>query len=214
MGQFARETAVEQISDKHFRGELCEGWRIGAVPNGGYVMAVAGRTLRAVLPHKDPLTVSAFYLAPTDLGPIDCYVEFLGGGRSTSFAEVKMYQHGELKVKVTAAFTDLDKLKGESWARLGVNVEADFDPLYIIPVVMGLSMFAVTKVGLAGMPPNPQSKMMLYFLPVMMTVMFVTFASGLNLYYAVQNIVSIPQQWYLAKERLKAKPPEVGTKKG
>ena len=33
MGQFARETAVEQISDKHFRGELCEGWRIGAVPN-------------------------------------------------------------------------------------------------------------------------------------------------------------------------------------
>ena len=88
------------------------------------------------------------------------------------------------------------------------------DPLYIIPVVMGLSMFAVNKVGMAGMPPNPQSKMMLYFLPVMMTVMFVNFASGLNLYYAVQNIVSIPQQWYLAKERLKARPPEVGTKKG
>ena len=88
------------------------------------------------------------------------------------------------------------------------------DPLYVIPVVMGLSMFAVNKVGMMGMPPNPQSKMMLYFLPVMMTVMFLNFASGLNLYYAVQNLVSIPQQWYLAKERLKAKPPEVGTKKG
>ncbi len=78
------------------------------------------------------------------------------------------------------------------------------DPLYIIPLVMGLSMFGVNKVGMLGMPPSPQAKMMLYFLPVMMTVMFVNFASGLNLYYAVQNIVSIPQQWYLAKERLKA----------
>ena len=116
MGQFARETAIEQIGDHHYRGELCEGWRIGEVPNGGYVLAIAGRALQAVLPHKDPLTVSAFYLAPTQLGPIECYVEFLGGGRSTSFAEVKMYQQGELKVKVTAAYTTLDKLSGESWS--------------------------------------------------------------------------------------------------
>jgi acyl-CoA thioesterase len=116
MGQFARETAIEQISENHFRGELCEGWRIGTVPNGGYVLSIAGRALRAVLPHKDPLTVSAFYLAPTLLGPIDCHVEFLGGGRSTSFAEVKMYQQGDLKVKVTAAYTDLEKLHGESWS--------------------------------------------------------------------------------------------------
>ncbi len=79
------------------------------------------------------------------------------------------------------------------------------DPLYIIPVLMGGSMFAVSKVGMIGVPPNPQSKMMLYFLPVMMTVLFLNFASGLNLYYFVQNVVSIPQQWMLAKERVKAK---------
>ena len=34
-----------------------------------------------------------------------------------------------------------------------------------------------------------------------------SFASGLNLYYAVQNITSIPQQWFLAKERMKRQPP-------
>jgi YidC/Oxa1 family membrane protein insertase len=79
------------------------------------------------------------------------------------------------------------------------------DPLYIIPVLMGGSMFAVNKVGMIGVPPNPQSKMMLYFLPVMMTVLFLNFASGLNLYYFVQNLVSVPQQWYLAKERVKAR---------
>ena len=80
------------------------------------------------------------------------------------------------------------------------------DPLHIIPVLMGASMFAVTKVGMKGMPPNPQSKMMLYFLPVMMTVMFLNFASGLNLYYFIQNLVSVPQQWWLAKERMKVQP--------
>jgi len=88
------------------------------------------------------------------------------------------------------------------------------DPLFILPVLMGASMFGLNKIGMAGMPPNPQTKMMLYFLPIMMTVMFLNFASGLNLYYFVQNLASIPQQWLLAKERRKAQAqPVVGTKK-
>ncbi len=77
------------------------------------------------------------------------------------------------------------------------------DPLYIVPVVMGLSMFALTKVGQVGMPPNPQMKSMLYVMPVFMTVLFLNFASGLNLYYFIQNLSSIPQQYLLAQERLK-----------
>ena len=82
------------------------------------------------------------------------------------------------------------------------------DPLYIIPVIMGLSMYGLSKVGQIGMEPNPQMKMMLYVMPVMMTFLFLNFASGWNLYYAVSNIASIPQQWLLAKERVKrgAKP--------
>jgi membrane protein insertase Oxa1/YidC/SpoIIIJ len=50
-------------------------------------------------------------------------------------------------------------------------------------------------------PPNPQAKMMAYVLPVMMTVFFFNLASGLNLYYAVQNLTAIPQQWLIANER-------------
>jgi acyl-CoA thioesterase len=115
MSQFALDTAVSKIEDNLWRGELCTGWRIGTVPNGGYVLAIAGRVLREALPHKDPLTVNAFYLAPTDLGPIDCNVEVLRRGGSTTFAEVKMYQGGALKVQVTAAYTTLSTLKGESW---------------------------------------------------------------------------------------------------
>jgi YidC/Oxa1 family membrane protein insertase len=77
------------------------------------------------------------------------------------------------------------------------------DPLYIIPVIMGLSMWGLSKVGQIGMEPNPQMKMMLYVMPVMMTFLFLNFASGLNLYYAVSNISSIPQQWMLARERVR-----------
>jgi YidC/Oxa1 family membrane protein insertase len=79
---------------------------------------------------------------------------------------------------------------------------ARHDPVYIIPIVMGLSMYAVSKIGQKGMQPTPQTKMMLYFLPAFMTFIFLRFPSGLNLYYTVQNIVSIPQQWLLAKKRL------------
>ncbi len=87
------------------------------------------------------------------------------------------------------------------------------DPLYIIPVIMGASMWGLSKVGQVGMEPNPQMKMMLYIMPVMMTFLFLNFASGLNLYYAVSNIASIPQQWMLMRERLKRNAaPVVSTK--
>jgi YidC/Oxa1 family membrane protein insertase len=80
------------------------------------------------------------------------------------------------------------------------------DPYYIIPLFMGLSMFGLSWIGLRNAPPNPQAKMMAYVMPVMMTVLFANFASGLNLYYAVQNIAALPQQWLIAHERAKANP--------
>jgi len=77
------------------------------------------------------------------------------------------------------------------------------DPYYIVPIVMGLSMFVLSVIGMRNSPPNPQAKMMSYVLPVMMTVFFLNLASGLNLYYAVQNLTAIPQQWLISNERAK-----------
>jgi YidC/Oxa1 family membrane protein insertase len=78
------------------------------------------------------------------------------------------------------------------------------DPYYITPIVMGVSMLVMSLIGLRAGPPNPQAKMMAYMMPVMFTVIFLNFASGLNLYYAVQNLVGLPQQWLLTRERVKA----------
>jgi YidC/Oxa1 family membrane protein insertase len=80
------------------------------------------------------------------------------------------------------------------------------DPYYIMPVLMGLTMFLVSWIGMRNMPPNPQTKMMAYMLPLMMLVFFWQIAGGLNLYYFVQNLATVPQQWYLANERAKAGP--------
>lgn len=114
--QFALETAVQRRGEDLWTAELHAGWRIGAVPNGGYVLAIAGRALSEALPHKDPLAVNAFYLAPTTLGPVECRVELLRAGGNTSHASARLYQDGELKMVVTAAYTTLARLQGPSWS--------------------------------------------------------------------------------------------------
>jgi YidC/Oxa1 family membrane protein insertase len=75
------------------------------------------------------------------------------------------------------------------------------DPLFITPLVMGVSMFFVSWIGMRNAPPNPQAKMMGYVMPVVFTALFWKFASGLNLYYAMGNLVALPQQWIIARER-------------
>jgi len=77
------------------------------------------------------------------------------------------------------------------------------DPYYILPIVLGLSMLLMQLISTRSMPPNPQTKMLTYIMPVFMTVIFLKLASGLNLYYAAQNLASIPQQLQIAKERRK-----------
>lgn len=81
------------------------------------------------------------------------------------------------------------------------------DPLYILPVLMGISMYVLSWIGLRNAPPNPQAKMMSYMFPVMMTFILANMASGLNLYYTAQNIAALPQQWLLANERARRKRP-------
>jgi YidC/Oxa1 family membrane protein insertase len=80
------------------------------------------------------------------------------------------------------------------------------DPFYILPLLMGVSMYLLSWIGMRNAPPNPQAKMMGYMFPVMMTVVLLNMASGLNLYYTAQNIAALPQQWMLARERAKVRP--------
>jgi YidC/Oxa1 family membrane protein insertase len=90
------------------------------------------------------------------------------------------------------------------------------DPLYILPVFLGVSMFLMQWVSMKAVEQqNPQMKMMLWMMPIMMVFIFFKLASGLNLYYAVSNIATIPQQIWINNERkkMKVKPAGVVAKK-
>jgi YidC/Oxa1 family membrane protein insertase len=76
------------------------------------------------------------------------------------------------------------------------------DPLYILPVLLGVSMYLMQWLSMRNMTDqNPQMKFMMYAMPIFMTVIFLNFASGLNLYYAAMNFASIPQQLQISRER-------------
>ena len=74
---------------------------------------------------------------------------------------------------------------------------ADKDPYYVTPVIMGVTMFIQQKMTPSNMDPM-QQKMMLA-LPVVFTFMFLSFPSGLVLYWLVNNVLTIGQQMYINK---------------
>ena len=65
-------------------------------------------------------------------------------------------------------------------------------------------MWLTMWLGMRNSPPNPQQKMMAWMMPLVMTALLYKFASGLNLYYTVQNLAALPQQWLISNERGKA----------
>ena len=80
---------------------------------------------------------------------------------------------------------------------LWVTDLADKDPYYVTPVIMGITMFVQQKMTPSQMDPM-QQKMMLA-LPVVFTFMFLSFPSGLVLYWLVNNVLTIGQQMYINK---------------
>lgn len=72
------------------------------------------------------------------------------------------------------------------------------DPFYITPLVMGATMFLQQKLTPAAGDPTQQKIMM--FMPLIFTFMFLNFPAGLVLYWLVNNVLSIAQQWWLMRK--------------
>jgi len=72
---------------------------------------------------------------------------------------------------------------------------ADYDPTYVWPILMGVTMFVQQKMTPVAGDPR-QAKMML-LMPFVFTFMFLNLPSGLVLYWTVSNILQILQQWYM-----------------
>ena len=71
------------------------------------------------------------------------------------------------------------------------------DPYYILPIIMAVSMFVQTRMN--PTPPDPIQAKMMMIMPVVFSVFFFFFPAGLVLYWVVNNILSIAQQWQITR---------------
>jgi len=89
------------------------------------------------------------------------------------------------------------ELKGASWI-LWIKDLSLADPYYVTPVLMGFSML-----GQQLMTPktgDPMQRRMMMLLPVVFTIMFLSFPTGLVIYWLVNNLLTIGQQWIIYRD--------------
>ncbi len=71
------------------------------------------------------------------------------------------------------------------------------DPYFVLPLLMGISMYFQQKLNPA--PPDPMQAKIMQMLPIIFTAFFAFFPAGLVLYWVVNNLLSIAQQWKITK---------------
>jgi YidC/Oxa1 family membrane protein insertase len=82
------------------------------------------------------------------------------------------------------------------------------DPYFVLPVIYAISMYVTTKLN--PQPADPVQAKVMLMMPIMFSIFFLFFPAGLVLYWVVQNLLSILQQWYInrtlaAEAKAKAK---------
>jgi len=92
------------------------------------------------------------------------------------------------------------ELRQAAWI-LWIHDLSQMDPYYILPLLMGVSMYIQQKLN--PQPPDPMQAKMMQWMPVIFTFFFLWFPSGLVLYWVVNNVLSIAQQWVITKRIVK-----------
>ncbi len=88
------------------------------------------------------------------------------------------------------------ELRQAPWI-LWINDLSTKDPFFVLPLIMGASMFVQQKLN--PPPADPMQQKIIMALPIVFTAMFLFFPSGLVLYWVVNNLLSILQQWIIIR---------------
>jgi len=101
--EFDDATALTRISDDddgtvRLAGELFDGWDIGGVANGGYLLALAGRAV-TVATGRMPLSITAHYLRPGLPGPLEVVVRQVKAGRQFTTVEYDLRRDGDSVIR-------------------------------------------------------------------------------------------------------------------
>ena len=88
------------------------------------------------------------------------------------------------------------EMRGAPWI-LWITDLSTKDPYYVLPLIMGATMLFQTRLNPA--PPDPVQAKVMLMMPIVFTGMFLFFPSGLVLYWVVNNVLSIAQQWQITR---------------
>jgi YidC/Oxa1 family membrane protein insertase len=99
------------------------------------------------------------------------------------------------------------EMRGAPWLGWVTDLTAP-DPWYILPIIMGIT--SILQVKLNPQPMDPMQAKIMMIMPVAFTVMFIFFPAGLVLYWVVNNILSIAQQWAINRQVVSGDKPAAG----
>jgi acyl-CoA thioesterase len=112
--RFDEDSAVTRVDVDRFTAECRAGWRVvgNIAANGGYLMAISARAMAQRAERPDPVTLTAHFLAPPMVGPLEVVTEIVrSGGRHRTVA-ARLIQGDVECVRLLGAFGDLDRADG------------------------------------------------------------------------------------------------------
>jgi acyl-CoA thioesterase len=112
---FDSDTEVTPGPDGVGSAYITDRWNgLHGLPLGSYGLAVCVRALADRMSFPDPLSVSAYFLRPVEVGPAEVHTEEIRTGRRMATGQVSLAQGGKQRLRAIATFTDLDRLDGRT----------------------------------------------------------------------------------------------------
>lgn len=188
-------------------------WLYGLVGNWGWAIVLLTVIVKAIL---YPISAAGYksMARMKDLGPRmkEMQAKYGNDKQALNQAMMKMYKEEKINpmggclpiVLQIPVFLALYwvllasvELRGSEWM-LWIHDLAAPDPWFILPLIMMATMFL--QILLNPKPADPTQAKVMYIMPLVFSVMFFIFASGLVLYWLTNNVLSIAQQWYVNKQ--------------
>jgi acyl-CoA thioesterase len=129
---YTAATAVTARADGSgtYDAEVVAGWDIGGNANGGYLLAIAGRAMADTAGRPDPVTITAHYLSPGKVGPLEVHTELVKAGKRFTTVRATMTDAAAKPViTVLGTFSDLDPEKADDWPTLVQSAPPDLPPV-------------------------------------------------------------------------------------
>ncbi len=204
-------------------------WMHGFIPNYGVVLLIFAFLIKIIvypLTHKSYESMQKMQKLQPRLKELQ--EKYKNDPQKLNQATMKLYKEEganpvggclpmllqmPLLIGLFIVFRTTIELRGEGFA-LWINDLSAPDTIYtfpgnfsipiygnsinVLPLLMGITMFIQQKMTIT----DPKQKFMVYFMPIFLTLLFNSFPSGLNLYYALFNLLTIIQQKYLTPKKV------------